>query len=466
MTFSFFAIVVCSAGVFCSAAGALRVQLLLCLFGAAAAITLPALGGAVITPAVLFLPFLVLRAWFEQRRRGYFRRVPAAGVWLAALAGWGLLGAICMPRLFAGELEIMTVDRGAQTGVALLPLQPVSGNVTQAGYALGSAAAFLAIRSLLARPGRLDVFRDAVLLLAGLNCAAALLEIAQFRLGLPALLDHVRTAYSVYETYQFPGIALQRIQGTFPETSTFSAFSLPLFAFTVSLWIDGVRRTYSGAFAALLLVLLLLSTSSTAYVGLALYLALLGAIWSWRSYVRRALPRRTLQLALLASLLLAGSALLLQTESGAGIASLLEATVLRKLDSTSGVERLAWNRQAFANFVDTHGLGVGLGSARASSFALVLLSNVGAIGAVLFAGFVAAVLRRSQRSSAAHPEPVREAARQAVLAALAAAVVSWGVFDLGIAFYAFAAAASVDGEPEAARAFAWPSGAEPLRSPS
>jgi len=37
-----------------------------CLFGAAAAIALPALGGATITPAVMFLPFLLARALGER----------------------------------------------------------------------------------------------------------------------------------------------------------------------------------------------------------------------------------------------------------------------------------------------------------------------------------------------------------------------------------------------------------------
>jgi hypothetical protein len=147
--------------------------------------------------------------------------------------------------------------------------------------------------------------------------------------------------------------------------------------------------------------------------------------------------------------LLACTLLLLRPEIADHLADFFGVTVVRKLDSLSGLERGSWNQQAWINFIDSRGLGVGLGSARASSFALVLLSNVGIVGAVLFMLFLAHVLAPARPDAEDNADAaVQRAARHAVLAAALAATVSAVVFDLGLSFYAFAAAAAA---PAAAR---------------
>jgi hypothetical protein len=139
--------------------------------------------------------------------------------------------------------------------------------------------------------------------------------------------------------------------------------------------------------------------------------------------------------------------LLLRPEFADRLAEFFGVTVARKLDSLSGLERGSWNQQAWINFLDSRGLGVGLGSARASSYVLVLLSNVGLFGATLFLLFLGCVLWSPGPTDAltvadAHARAVQRAARHAVLAAVIAATVSAVVFDLGLSFYAFAAAAA------------------------
>jgi hypothetical protein len=89
------------------------------------------------------------------------------------------------------------------------------------------------------------------------------------------------------------------------------------------------------------------------------------------------------------------------------------------------------------------GIGIGLGSARASSFPLVLLSNLGGLGALLYSAFVITVARTAHvRGTDGQPDPNRLAALHAMLAGLIASTVSGTVFDLGLMFYGFAAAAS------------------------
>jgi hypothetical protein len=109
------------------------------------------------------------------------------------------------------------------------------------------------------------------------------------------------------------------------------------------------------------------------------------------------------------------------------------------MDSSSALERGSWNAQAWQNFIDTWGVGTGLGSARASSYPLVLASNLGVLGLLLYAAFLAHVFFGTTQGAV---EPIVGASRRAVLAALIAACISAVVFDLGLAFYAYAAAAT------------------------
>ena len=449
MTPTLFAGLVFVAGVLAPRRALLHFLMASCLFGGAAAILLPALGGATITPAVLFLPFLIVRTWLGHGAGGdVLRRVAKPGFFLALLAIWGALSALLLPRLLSGQIQILTIDRSAttHTGPVLMELRPVSGNITQTCYALGGVACFFAVRSLLAARGGLERFRDAVLLLGCLNVIAAVVNLGEYYLGLPPMLDAVKTAgYAMFEAHETAG--LLRIQGTFPETSAFSAFTLPLFAFSFALWLERERPWYSGLVAFASLSLLLVSTSGTAYTALFLYACCVALALFFRAQARGGVPQLgTLIVGVCLLLAAVGSVLSFELPVAGRVFDFFDSTVLGKLDSESGIERGSWNQKAWSNFLETYGLGVGLGSARASSYPLVLLSNVGVIGTLLFLMFVISACRGSRVRQIA---PVPRAARQALLASLLAACVSGTVFDLGVAFYAFAAAASMAARSEA-----------------
>ncbi len=439
MSFDLFAVVVVLAGVLATEAAAVYLQVVLCLFGATSALSLAALGGATVTPASLFLPFFLLRTLRTHGLAVMTRHLPRAAVWLGLLVVWGFVSAVLMPRAFAGQTQIMTVDRtAAELDVRLHQLHPVSGNLTQPAYLFGGFLVFVAMRALLLDRSRTRWLRDAVLLLAALNVFAGFLNLAEYWLGFPQLLPYLRTAnYAVFEAYAEAGLV--RIQGTFSETSAFSAFTLPLFAFSTSCSLNGERPFYSGALALASLALLLISTSGTAYTGLAIYLVLLGLSLGVRSLRGGPSPGAIIVAAVSLVLLATCSVLCFAPQLLEKFSEFFEFTVLDKLQSQSGVERTSWNQQAWNNFTDTWGIGAGLGSARASSFVLVLLSNLGVIGVLLFLGFSYELMR-----SEGYPEslPVPSAARQAALATLIAASVSGAVFDLGILFYVFAAVAT------------------------
>ena len=92
-----------------------------------------------------------------------------------------------------------------------------------------------------------------------------------------------------------------------------------------------------------------------------------------------------------------------------------------------------------ANFTDTFGIGVGLGSSRSSSWLLALVSQVGVIGSALFGLFLFLVLatpRPRQVDSGEQDVGVMQLAFKAYMAGiLVASAISGAVFDLGLAFY-------------------------------
>ncbi len=67
-------------------------------------------------------------------------------------------------------------------------------------------------------------------------------------------------------------------------------------------------------------------------------------------------------------------------------------SLLTKSNSDSAIERGMMNTQAWQVFKDTSGVGAGIGSTRASNYALVLLSNLGLPGFCLFVAMLLALV--------------------------------------------------------------------------
>jgi hypothetical protein len=451
MTPTWFFLVVVAFGVFANGPRAIQAQLLFCLFGATAAAELTALGGAPVLPAVAFLPFFLSRAWAE--RAPSLRRMPRAGVWLIVTVAWAVFSALVLPRLLEGSVAIKTFDRGGRDGAVTVLLRPVSGNITQSAYAVIDVLVFFAMRVMLVRRDRMDTFARGVLLLAAVNCFAGVFGLAEYYAGLPRILEAVRNAkYTVYDTYELGGIA--RVQGTFPEASMFAMFTLPLFAFTSSLWFTRAYSPYAGWLTALSLALLLISTSGTAYVGLAVYFGIVGLGLAARLFTRGVVPRaESLLVASALAVIAVGVVLVSSPEPLKYVGQFLDTVLFRKMTSSSGVDRAAANWLAWTDFLQTYGLGVGLGSTRASSFALVLLSNLGVVGVLAFSLFLLSAFRSPEPDDST-TSVVARASRQAMIGGLIAASIAGNVFELGIAFYCFAAAATMtlrDVEPSAPR---------------
>lgn len=415
------------------------------ILGTGMAINLPALGGAGILVPNFFLVFFMLRILLATGPGPVLASAipPRPGFWLLILTVFGVLTAFFLPRLFAGMTETISVTRvfGNKSFISASALGPTSTNITQAVYAIGGCLAFafsFAYTRFCAKPT--DILKT--FLIVGLvNAAMAALDVTTYYTGTSFILDSVRTANYDFLTANEMG-GMKRIAGTFAEASAFASYTLPLFAFAASLWLDKTRYRMAGLVAALLLIALVLSTSATALAGLFLVTTVLLTRTMTSSLQRPEMTRSIwMNVGALACVTVLLALPVIAPTTASDWMGYIEEVLVEKPASSSGQERMLWNLTAWQNFIDTNWIGAGLGSARASSFPLVLLSNLGIAGFLLFALFVGSLLsgRTGWREARTEPEletaRTTRAAKAGVMAVLITSTLSATVYDLGLTVY-------------------------------
>ncbi|WP_246024973.1 hypothetical protein [Paraburkholderia dinghuensis] len=345
-----------------------------------------------------------------------------------------------LPRLLRGSTLVFPVDR-SNPQVLLQPLGPVSGNLSQALYCVGDVVVYCSMYAFLKYRGVYRTLANAMFLLTFLDVLAGLVDIASHAAGID-VLTVVKTAQFADLTGEEMG-GLVRISGTFSETSSFAGFTLPLFVFCLNLWLVGYRSRLAGALAVASGTLLLLSTSGTAYVGFAGYQAVL--LFSRPGLIARVATVRRQRMWVFmgcAGVLGALYVVLFLPGVATALGDFVEVSILSKAGSSSGVERMTWNAQGVTNFLDTYGIGVGLGSIRTSSFLVLVLASLGVVGVVCYGMFVGKSLLLPVPTHYPFAErAICYAARQGMIAGLIVASTSASVFELGAGFYIFAAAA-------------------------
>lgn len=418
---------------------------LCCLFACSSAIAFPAIGGLAILPANLFLLFFAVRAFNVGGGAELWRPVApgSTGFPLLCLCVFALVGAVFLPRALQGATHVFAIDRSTvdPNTPELQPLGPVSGNLTQSLYFVGEVLVYCCMTVFLTRKNSYRHFANAILVVTAMNVIAATIDLGSSAVGVN-VLGVIKTAqYMLHDGEEVAG--MQRIVGTFAEASTFSSFTLPLFAFSANLWLFSYRPRITGLLTFASGVFLALSTSATAYVGFAVYLVVLLLGRCGRIAPRSGLRKRSLcSVVICAGVMALLYGIVFKPGLMESLGDFFNDTVLTKANSASGVERGSWNQQALTNVVETFGLGVGIGSARTSSFALVLLSNLGIVGTMFFSIFVwKCTVTPISEHGPMLDRAVCYASRQAMLAVLIAASISGTVFDLGPCFYLFAAAA-------------------------
>ncbi len=367
-------------------------------FQSTAFATLPALGGS--SPPVATLFALLLLATAIMRRgstlelRAVLAEQPVPWI-MAGLAAYVLIGAYLLPRIFAGQTGAFIVFGPA---VYEVPLSPVSGNVSQSGYFLLNTLAFIALLMTLRRPAMWPLAVRGMLALVIVHAAAGLIQLAGNIAGMADVLLPIRTAnYAIQAEHQIG--SLWRIAGACAEASAFSGLAAASFAFCVSYWRSTGSRT-ALVFGFVHFVMLVLSTSTTGYVGLGVCLVAFGASLI-ASVVGGKPPRRDMQLLGVAALgvVLALAAILFVPAIVETLTEVIDAMVFKKHLSASAEERGYHNIQSLRSVLDTYGIGIGLGSSRASSWAIAVLSQTGVVGAMGFAVLLGLVWRAPSQTA-------------------------------------------------------------------
>ena len=409
---------------------------------AAAAINLPAVGGASIL--VSDLVALTMFGLVAVHRHGLAlmagtMRVGQPGFWMLLLLAYSTIATLMFPSVFAGQTYVFSLSRDANdAGIISIPLRPTSGNLTQLfRLGLGVAIFYATATVFRVRPDGKTVLMGLVVA-TSVNAALGWLDVLTFAVGLEALLEPIRSAnYAILYDHRMAG--LKRMIGGFPEASSFGYFSLGLFAFWFQYWLDTPRSRLVVLMLVITAVAVLRSTSSASYVALVVYLATVGLMWGART-LRVRTAQRSLSIAIGALLVvwLAALALFSTYQFVGAVEAFLDRALFDKLDGASGIERLSWNAQAMQNFLDTGMMGAGLGSVRASSWLMATLASLGLIGSGLFALFLASVLWPVPAAYGDDPRmQIVRALQSACIALLISACLTGATPDLGVFFFAF-----------------------------
>ena len=408
-------------------------------FGTTSVLTLSALGGSSPLMYIVFALVLVAVAFVQ---RDFLPGLSAAFArdWVPwAVCGtviYAAAGAIILPRLFAGATSAFVTGR--ITGVVEVALAPNAGNVTQTGYFVLGALTCLSLMALLYRERTLVFVRRGFLLWASINALGGAIDLAAKTAGAGDVFLFLRTATFAYLTVvEQAGFA--RINGLFSEASGFAGAALPSLAFTFTYWKHGGSR-FALALAAALLALLLLSTSSTAYAGLAI-LVLPTLVSMSRSVTRGRIGGDDLLLIVVFLVTAAFVTFILIYDQNlfTPVQNLFQTTVLDKSQSESGRERSYWNERSLASLADTWGMGIGFGSGRASNWLVAVASQLGVIGLLLQLSLLLPFFRRPPEPGASNPArdtyALHNALAACALSSLIAGVIAGGTADPGLLFF-------------------------------
>ncbi|MBY0227247.1 MAG: hypothetical protein K2Q28_15705 [Hyphomicrobium sp.] len=420
-------------------------------FGSTAFAILTALGGSspqiyTLLVAIMFLSVLVARGGVHAYCRAFLTH--QVSWYVALLMLYAIVGSVVLPRLFAGETTVFVTASAADAssvtaigrGMIETTLGPVSGNISQTAYFCLSLLSFFAVTAYLDSRSNLTPARDAFFAFAIFTALFGALDLLFKLIGVVDVFEFLRTAtYSMSTNHSEHGF--WRIAGGFPEASAYSMSGLAGLAFSFTYWrLTGNRLAL--VLAVVICLLLLLSTSSTAYVGLLVLFTVAGI----RAVVEVATDRITRSsLAILSSVAVGVTAIAFLAVANASvfnaIAELFDSMLLNKATSASAVERGYWNAKSLDGFTATYGLGIGIGSSRASSLLVAYVSQLGLPGLILIGPILLSAIwwpieHGPNRDSGCELVALGRAASASAFAWLLGLSISAGNADLGVYFFA------------------------------
>jgi hypothetical protein len=222
----------------------------------------------------------------------------------------------------------------------------------------------------------------------------------------------------------------------------FASVSLANLGFSLRLLLGGVYPAVTLPASLVTLALLILSTSSTAYVALPVLLTVVLITSALRAAKRRTNAGTVVFVFMLPLVVFFGvMIILISPDLYDTVYNFIDVSILSKAQSDSGIERTQWNMIALQNFIETYGFGVGIGGVRASSFVIAVLANMGVIGGLAYFVFIYQVLTNRVREPESFAGSVQAAAQMGCVGILGSALLSGTMVDLGLQFYILAGVA-------------------------
>ncbi len=377
----------------------LQMTLLLSLMGGSAAIILPSLGGSTIQPAILALAFLILKCVLPRPQQN-FQLVAAISdlKFLLLFAAYGAASAQILPRIFANMIDV-TPLRPIPNGYlfAAYPLGFSNQNVTAAVYLLATLfAGICAYVACLTPRSEYRIARTAATI-AGTHALLGLSGVVFAGTAWSAVLSYFRNGFYAQLNQTFDGFV--RMNGIWPEPAVFANYGFAWMVFTTELWLRNVMRRWTGWAALILVIALFISTSTTAYIGLAAYSVVIGLrilIVPSSVSMRHGLIFLTGGLVFTAALI---SLIIISPDAAQALGSFAAKFTVDKASSASALQRGFWAEQGIAAFWVSGGLGIGPGSFRSSSLATAILGSMGVVGVAAIIAQIIAVLQPFRRST-------------------------------------------------------------------
>ncbi|RDV07238.1 glycoside hydrolase [Sphingorhabdus pulchriflava] len=369
------------------------------LFNGSAAILLPALGGSSIPPIQFALAFVFLRILMPGSAAiGDLPEALKANRMLALFSFYGIATAFILPRIFAGSVNVYPMQFNDVADLfATVPLEPTSQNLTAAFYLLGSLLSAIVVWIACRRTDAAATMVGTLIVMAWVHSILGLAGIAIRGTSVDAVFELFRNSAYVQMDDAIGGFV--RIRGIFPESSAYATLGFVLFVANSEMWYRSIRSTATGLATLVMGTVLFFSTSSTAYLGLAIY----GLFFALRIF---ALPGATnfakakTAFAAIGSIIFLSALLFIASPALVeGVVDVVKRMTIEKSSSDSGMQRLYWAQQGWDLFRHSYGLGVGPGSFRSSSIFFAMLGSMGVIGILSFLSYLIAAFQPWRRSS-------------------------------------------------------------------
>lgn len=398
------------------------------LFSSTAVVSMGFLGGAPLLVQTVIAGIVIVYYGLDALRRIERGGSRVQIALIAAFLAYGILSAFLFPRMFEGATSVFSLSRSFDVFFAPIPLQPSSGNFSQLCYFVLDLCLLTVLSARIDEVsiGQLDRgFEYASRFLA----LIVLIELPMRYSGFGDPFFFLRTAnYELLTDIEIG--SFKRLTGFATESSSFGSQCAIFLAYAYIKYNSAPKSLMRLMTLVVLTIGLVAATSSAGYVTFGFMFGLAVLRSAYGSFRQRIQPSEVYFFVLVSLGVICVGLMYLAEYDFSALNSLLDTLIFNKANTSSGIERGSWNTQAIRNFVETYGFGIGVGSSRASSFFLALLSNTGVIGTALFCMLVLELFAHYHLSSNR-----LNAVRFSILVCVFSISLMGTVVDAGVLFY-------------------------------